>query len=104
MTIRVSTSLIWPHIAYQLTTATGEWIFGHPIYWARKKTKPDCSIDRNMCDKHIAVDSAVELFYEYVADSVIWPKASDFADDVLIRMKSAEKDRQAKAAGHLEMF
>lgn len=104
MKTRVSTSLVWPWICYILTFERHKWVFAHPEFWNRKGLLSDCHIDRNMVDKSRKANHSRGLFWEYVADSIIWPKPSDTADEIIRLSKIAAKQKEQITSGVMEMF
>jgi hypothetical protein len=95
--VGVATSLVPPCLAFNLND---EWVFAHPKWWIDRAVEPDIVMDRNAPRGNI--EEAVVAFWTDVAPCVVWPRIDTGA--VLKTAKVAEKEREAKANGAIDLF
>lgn len=99
--VSVSTALIHPALAYDLTIGAVSWRFAHPVWWAGKA---DISMDRNAGELCKLAETAMQDFWEFVAPVVVWPAASVVAGEIIERSKAAALGRAEIASGYIGLF
>jgi len=101
---RAATRMCWPHQGWIIDILDERYVFGHPVWWERKGFLPDCHIDHNISDRSLMAEKMREIFWERVADYIVWPSSTLIAEQILAASKAAEKSRVQEAAGVMELF